>query len=109
MLLIIVPAGTAVTGGPAYGFKTTGPIASALVLAFIDIALHQHHRMTPAFLPVNLEPLQAQGQHSRGQIRVALAVGQNQETAVVDHQTQPPRPLTWGPADLVLTGFGVRS
>src|SRR5450631_1493087 len=64
MLLIIVPAGAAVTGGPAYRLKTTGPIAGALVLALIDIALHQHHRMAPAFLPIGADSLQTQGQRS---------------------------------------------
>jgi hypothetical protein len=38
-----------------------------------------------------------------------LAVGQNQETAIVDHQAQPPCPLTWRPPNLMLAGFGMRS
>src|SRR5512140_3097369 len=59
--LIIVPAGTAVTGGPARRLKATPPVAGALVLALVDIALDQHDRMAPAFLPVGAEPLEAQG------------------------------------------------
>ena len=65
--------------------------------------------MAPVLLPIRIEPLQAQGQHSGGQIGITLSVGQNQKSAVVDDKAQAPSALTRRPADFLLPGFGMRS
>jgi len=96
MLLIIIPAGATVTRSEAQRFKTTGPVTGAPILALIDVALHQHHRMAPMFLPIGIDPLKAQTQDPRCQVRVLLTFGQNQKTAIVDHKTKPAGPPSSG-------------
>src|SRR5438034_5538317 len=65
--------------------------------------------MAPVLLPIAIEPLQTQRQDARGQIGIALALGQHQEAAVVDYKAQPPGSLARRPADFLLPGFGVRA
>src|SRR5208282_1845355 len=97
MLQVIIPAGAAIAGGQAHRLKTASPVTGPPALALIDVALHQDYRMAPVRLPVSVEPLQTQPQHARGQIGIALALGQNQKTAVVPHEAQPPSPLAGRP------------
>src|ERR1035438_336502 len=58
MLQVIIPAATAKAGGQSHRFKATSPVAGPPILALIDVALHQNHRMAPVLLPVAAEPFE---------------------------------------------------
>src|SRR5438105_4563065 len=108
MLQVIIPAGAAIARRQSYRFKAAASVTGPPVLAFIDIALDQQHRMAPARLPVSVDPLQTQGQGPRGDVGILLAIRQNQKPAVINDKAQTPGALTWRPADFALAGLSVR-
>lgn len=81
------------------GRKTAGPIARAPVVRLVHETLHHQHRMLPAFLPVRAQAAQTQPEHARGQIGETLALGQDEEAAVVDDHGQAPGALAGTPAE----------
>src|ERR1043166_7546389 len=105
MLLIKITTGSAKTRGRTDRFKTTGPVTGATILRLINEAFHNPHRMPPPLLPVSAEPTQNQAQYPRREIGIALALRQNQESAVVGDHPKPSSPLPRAPANPALTRF----
>jgi len=105
VFLVEVTAGAPVALGEANGLEPAGPVAGAAIAALIDKALHHQHRMAPPGLPIVAEPAQTDAEHARGQIGIALTLGQDQEPAVVDHEEQSAGARAWGPANPLLAAL----
>ena len=70
-------------------------------------ALGQRHRVLPGVLPVRTQTRQHQLHEPTDQIGITT-VGQDKESRVVDHQSQPLAPLRFGPANRFIPRFEVQ-
>jgi len=98
MFDIVIAAFAAKAVGRAQFLPAAGGVNGAAKLRGIDKGFHNQDRMIVALLPVGAEPAQHQRQGTRTQIGKSF-VGQEQKSAVIDHQGQAAPALLLAPAN----------
>ena len=86
-------AGKAARG--AERLEAAGAIAGAAILRLIDEALDGEDGMLPTGKPVLAQAAQAQAEDARGEVGKAVAIGEDEEAAVVGDEGEATGALAW--------------
>ena len=96
---------------PAAGEPQLAPatdfVGGAAILLRVHKALGQCHRMTPGAFPIRTQTRQHQLHEPTDQVGI-MALGQNIQTRIVDHQGQPLTPLLLGPTNKLIPRLEVK-
>ena len=86
------------TGTHSDLLESARSIAGATEAAFIHETFHHQRALFPALLPILGHPPQRQAQDFRGQIGMTFSLDEEQKPAVVNDESQTPRPLPRTPS-----------